>query len=257
MNPKPKPPMPGGEYTHVSDPGTPPLPPGIKVVGLIPVGDGGPGPLLPRVTRRKERKPLLPSRAEVEKLPRFARVAFAARCARRVFPILRRCWPSAPADHLATLENAVAVAEKCSSESGVDEAFAAAAAAYTVANNSESYRVLVATNAACGADPNYAVYLAARAAAEAADVAYFAVLADPAPVRVASGVAAVTAAAMLHVASDPRDLLVIRRDYTRFSWLAKAHGWTDETPVSPNVVGPFWPPGRVPRWAREANGPRE
>ena len=63
--------------------------------------------------------------------------------------------------------------------------------------------------------------------------------------------------AILRTSADPHDLLFIRRDFERFRWLAKKHGWTDDTPVSPDAVGPLWPPGRVPKWAREKNEPRE
>src|SRR4051812_44063685 len=55
-NPKSKPPGAGGEYTHISDPGTPALPPGVKVYNLVPVGDGGPGTPLPPVRPRKKRR---------------------------------------------------------------------------------------------------------------------------------------------------------------------------------------------------------
>jgi hypothetical protein len=61
---------------------------------------------------------------------------------------------------------------------------------------------------------------------------------------------------ILRVASDPRDLLFVRRDFDRLCSLVKVNGWTDKTPVPPDVFGPLWP-GRVPKWAREANGPRE
>jgi hypothetical protein len=102
LNPKPKPPMPGGEYTHISDPGTPPLPPGVKVVHLIPVGDGGPGPCPPRVTKRPKLKPMIPTAAEIAALPALARAALAARCAERVLPLIGRC------DCAASVEDAIA-----------------------------------------------------------------------------------------------------------------------------------------------------
>ena len=87
VNPKPKPPLPGGEYTFTTDTGRQGVRPGIPVVNLIPVGDGGPGPLLPRPP--KKRRPVLPTAAEVAALPRAARAAFAERCALRVEPLVR------------------------------------------------------------------------------------------------------------------------------------------------------------------------
>ena len=168
-NPKPNPPMPGGEYTHISDPGTPPLPQGVKVVNLIPVGDGGPGPLLPPMTRRKKPKPMLPSAEEIASLPRLARVAFAARCAARVQPLTGRADPT-------------------------------------------------------GQSPDAAV--------------------------------AAAAVTILRVSPKPGELVLFRHDFERLRRLAKANGWTDETPVPPEVFGPLWP-GRVPKWAREKHKPRE
>lgn len=49
MNPKPKPPMAGGEHTQFIDSGPQGVSPGATRVNLIPVGDGGPGPLLPPI----------------------------------------------------------------------------------------------------------------------------------------------------------------------------------------------------------------
>jgi nucleoside phosphorylase len=53
----------------------------------------------------------LPTSKEIQGLSRWARVAFAARCARRVLPMLRLYWPSIPEDHLVTLYRIVRNAE--------------------------------------------------------------------------------------------------------------------------------------------------
>lgn len=90
LNSRPKPPFPGGEAVYHFDSGPQPVSPGATRVKLIPVGDGGPGPLLPRVTRRpKKRKPVLPTAAELATLPHTTRAAFAARCALRVEPLVQ------------------------------------------------------------------------------------------------------------------------------------------------------------------------
>ena len=165
MNAKHPPPRPGGEYVHTGEPDTPPLPAGVQKVGLIPVGDGGPGPLLPRVTRApKKRKPVLPTAAELAALPGTARAAFAARCARRVEPLVQ-----------------------------LDTSADAAGAA---------------------------------------------------------------AVAILRAAPEPWALQFIRRDFDRVWRLAQANGWSDDTPVPPEVFGPLWPEGRVPKWATEATEPK-
>jgi hypothetical protein len=48
-----------------------------------------------------------------------------------------------------------------------------------------------------------------------------------------------------------RQLLCLRRDFDRLMFLAKKHGWTDDTDVPPTVFGPLWPAGIAPRWAEE------
>ena len=173
VNPRPKPPLPGGEFTFAIDTGPQPVRPGVSTVTLIPVGDSGPGPLLPLIIPRNIRSPLLPSVDEIAKLPKWARVAFATRCVERVSPT---------GEH--------------SSESNVDD--------------SQAVR----------------------------DVA----------VRAAS--------AILLVSSDSDELRYIRRDFSRFAFLARKNAWTDETPVLPDVIGPLWPRGRVPRWARKKTEPQ-
>lgn len=56
-------------------------------------------------------EPKLPTREDIAKLPRWARVAFAARCARRALPLFKQHWPAAPDVHLRAVELAVSVAE--------------------------------------------------------------------------------------------------------------------------------------------------
>lgn len=76
------------------------MPPAKSRGKLIPMGDGeglpyrpGPGALL------RKRVPLVPTSEEVARLPRWARVAFAARCARRVQPALSFFSDGAPEQH--------------------------------------------------------------------------------------------------------------------------------------------------------------
>ena len=109
VNPKPKPPMPGGEHTQFIDTGPQGISPGATRVNLIPVGDGGPGPLLPSVTRRRKPKPMLPSEAEIASLPRLARVAFAVRCIARVQPLTTGTAQAGESPDAAVAAAAVAI----------------------------------------------------------------------------------------------------------------------------------------------------
>ncbi len=58
------------------------------------------------------RKANIPDRVEIAALPRWARVAFAARCARRVQPLFRAGHPKAPQTHLKALDTAVMLSER-------------------------------------------------------------------------------------------------------------------------------------------------
>ena len=50
--------------------------------------------------------------ARFRKLPRWAIVAFAARCARRAQPVFDLGWPAAPRNYIEAIDHAIAIAEK-------------------------------------------------------------------------------------------------------------------------------------------------
>lgn len=54
----------------------------------------------------------LATKEEILQLPRWAQVAFAARCARRVEPLFLNNWPDAPLKHVEAVSHAVAAVEQ-------------------------------------------------------------------------------------------------------------------------------------------------
>jgi hypothetical protein len=70
----------------------------------------------------------LPTQEEIAALPRWAKVAFAARCTRRVLPVFKHNWPAAPKKHLDAVKKAVEVAERAASAAYASAAGASAAA---------------------------------------------------------------------------------------------------------------------------------
>jgi hypothetical protein len=48
---------------------------------------------------------------DIESLPHWGRVAFAARCARQALPYFHRAWPDAPAQRLEAVKRAIELAE--------------------------------------------------------------------------------------------------------------------------------------------------
>lgn len=80
----------------------------------------------------------LPMPEQLASLPRWARVVFAARCARRVHPLYGREWPSAAASHVDALDIAISLAEYSASVGRVNKvaAYSASRAASVFAYDS-------------------------------------------------------------------------------------------------------------------------
>ena len=187
-----------------------PVPP--KVFG--PMWPDGAPPGWPAAVESAEQG--LPAEEEIARLPRWARTALAARCARRVLPLFRYYWPGAPATETEAVNQAVEVAER------------AAATALNAPALSDT--------AIDPEDGREATVFARRAARCAARSAVAAASIDD----VVAAVDAADAAAHHTRADIAGD---IRRDFETVRALAGADGWTDETPVPQSVFGPLWPTG--------------
>jgi hypothetical protein len=189
----------------------------------------------------------LPTEEVISKLPRWAQVAFAARCARRVYPLLsyfgsnydselgernsvyyaerRAANPSTAVT--GTLSLGGVVVKDYETNPGFDGNNAAAAVFHTASN------ALWAANAS--ADRVY-TWVSAHAAAAAAN----AVLA------VQQGLSGREAAV--------RSAII--RDFDHLAHLAEWHHWTDDTPVPPEVFGPLWPEGPPSGWPADPDLPQ-
>lgn len=248
----PPPPATGGYEFEVMELGpavylTPP-PPVKARGGLIPAGDGEglpprPAPGLGR--RPQSRLPLVPTWAEVSRLPRWARIAFAARCARRVLPAFGY-FSKASESQVRAMQDAVESAERYA---------ATAATESTVLACSEAKGRLIQAISTNNADSDgqtpgipRPAFLTYQAALEATNL-------DPSITSSNDSVASADLAAslLLHTATIDTPLKAqlrcIRRDFARLKRLANEQKWTDDTPVPPEVFGPMWPPGVEPYWA--------
>jgi hypothetical protein len=151
-------------------------------------------------------------------LPRWAVVAFAARCARRVEPLFRRAWPSAPEHHVAAVAQAVAYSERCAAEASSSVEIAKMLALHAD----------LASHHAQGA-----TYSAAHAAANAAGtVAY--------PEDAATGAyyAAIDASDALRELAAESDTPILD-DLARLETAARDGAWTDATAVPPELFLPL------------------
>ena len=176
-------------------------------------------------------EPTLPTADDIAKLPRWARVAFAARCARRAFPFFAKHWPAVPAGHLKAVEAAIDVAEHAAdADAARDAAHAAFAAARAAADAADAHAAHAADAAAHAADATYAARK--QSLADARTPLRF----DSAS-HVAYATARAHAAARAAAEADARKQSVgaIVADFELLSLLAAKGRWTDDTPVPPTV----------------------
>lgn len=206
----------------------------------------------------------IPTKAEIAKLPVVARVAFAARCARRVQPSFTVAWTNAPEDHVRAIETALARVEH-----------------YTRAPRSETIiAVWAARAAACAAKAASHAVIASRYATtfgtrvDFDDAAADAINANSYAARVSTYLDSAnndnieTAAARYADVADDDNAVddafraiaiattigvtaAIRRDLDLLLHASKTENWTDDTPVPPEFFGPMWPDGPPEGWPEE------
>lgn len=169
---------------------------------------------------------------EIARLPRWAQVAFAARCARRVLVLYERVKMSTGPRRF------IEIAE-----------FAAAQG--RAADTTDT------TDAAVAADFLSAAGGAAAAAVAAFDVASAdeAAFADEAaPVNAARPYIAALAADAAAPGDNAAIAHAMREDLRSLLHSSMAEDWTDETPVPPEFFAPLWPDG-APEWAQDDQSP--
>jgi|GEM_PF-6759775 len=178
---------------------------------------------------------LFPAVEDIEKLPQWARVAFAARCARRVLPLVKRFWKTAPLEQLKSLDVAVKTAENPNVVPSADLTTICNAATAAI----EEVRAAFAFQ--CAQAGAYAAARAVRAAvvyaAHASNRASHASELDSAIECISA-----TAESMFWAATvgTIKSLTAPIRDFELLRWLAEKDQWTDDTPVPPSVFGQMW-----------------
>ncbi len=168
----------------------------------------------------------LPSEEEIAKLPRWARVAFAARCARRVLPLPKHRRPETPDDHVGRFAYAIGVAEMCAGIAAADP-------------DARSAYVALAKVSLQGAGSAIDALIAAGLAGTFETV-------DSGKLNAHVMIAVRSASGDAVPIADIHS--VIRRDFDHLSSLAEWQQWDDDTPVPPEVFGPLWPEGPPKGW---------
>ncbi len=172
----------------------------------------------------------------LQNLPRWAAVAFAARCVRRLQPLFTDLWPNASRQQIDTIDRAISVTEKAAAMAtevpeftGDDLIAGFASEVEHAATAAHAYISGVIAHAA--EEAVRAAITHREAAATASNLAAFAI-ANPAIAP------AVTLKAQL----------AMRRDLELLFDAARRERWTDATPVAPTFFGPIWPEGAPDGW---------
>jgi hypothetical protein len=159
----------------------------------------------------------LPNVKEIADLPRWARVAYAARNARRVLPFFRFAWPDASARQQEQIVRAVILAER-SAQHGFS--------VFEEALKFDGFMMHLGDHAS-------------RTAGAALIVAGKVVDPD-------------AQAKLIYEASQSVKMVgetqYARADFERLRSECKQGQWTDSDRVSPEVFGPLWPKGPPPGW---------
>jgi hypothetical protein len=170
----------------------------------------------------------LPTKAEVAKLPHLARVAFAARCARRVLSLLQNGTHQPQHYYIDPALAATELAEQT-------------AMGWEIAPH-HLMEIVDSLNGFVGDMELSSVVTAAKVAAVAA----------------AGNSKDAELAAKFAIGAFPaRDLSTsFRRDFDHLARLTEWQHWTDDTPVPPEVFGPLWPEGPPKGWPADPDTPQ-
>ncbi len=208
----------------------------------------------------------------LDSLPRLAVAAFAARCARRVQPLLQAFSPTAHAGELERLGNSIDAAEEFAikgllnrvvahevrgSAQVMAEAigdlkveanavFAAAAAEWALDDPPRHATEVVREALIAGWLPLGFPYGSKQVGfRNSFAVAEVAREAGPFPLRILA-----TLAALPMKATEwwPQFRRAVSEDFTKVSSAAREGEWGDSTPVSAAFFGPFWPHGVPASW---------
>jgi hypothetical protein len=173
------------------------------------------------------KKPKVPTFNDIVELPYWARIAFAARCARRVQPIFSAAWPNAPQKWGTAVEQAISFAENAA---GSGKANPTILIYFTFPNAYKAAEAAKTTKVTKAAKVAYAATYAALASSGSNEYA-----------------AELTAkvSQFAHNANHST-LQEMQRDFDKLKIESNREKWTDNTPVSRDFFGPLWLKGKEP-----------
>lgn len=177
--------------------------------------------------------PILPSEDEIAELPRWARVAFAARCARHgEFAYMAR-FPDEGGRASTVVNELIREVERTA-------LFGARPSSLKTRNDftDTELRVFIRDLVMPAFEASWQSY-------------------DSVSSVIATAVAATASAnAIASIAESSLGNKAIRRDFDHLLKLAEWQKWTDDTPVPPEVFGPLWPEGPPKGWPADPDVPQ-
>lgn len=176
----------------------------------------------------------VPTEEELAELPRWARVAFAARCARRVQPLYAHFGDDLSEANLAAVETAIDLSERAAASASID------AGEGEAASNAADAAVGIATGANAAALTAVAAIDAAMITVTCSD------LDDALPAVCLSAISAAAASENRGFVQATVSAIWLDFDLLRAS--AERDSLTDDSPVPPDVFGPIWPNGAPEGW---------
>lgn len=176
----------------------------------------------------------------VGELPRWAQLAFAARCARRVEFIVLQDWPGAPEEYVNLIEQSITHVESAANnpQNATEDAVIARDAAASITDeHAQKF------NSSSSDSRDIPAILALYSASEAAYIGSRVTDGDYSNLISAVSLTASSALKAAHKISDRAGEVVqagIQRDFELLVYYGEIHSWNDDSPVSPDVFGTMW-----------------
>jgi hypothetical protein len=192
----------------------------------------------------------IPKKEEIVKIPVFAMIAFAARCARRVQPLFVACWTDAPKKYIQAIEDAISLAEKTAKTGehpDQEEKKSVSNILYEAIDAAERDYVIdtyVALSAKCALDAATKVPLKAATGLPRTAANYIADYASKA-------VDAAAQAAKKYLSTDDTYKVFLKAvwsDFDKLKTKAKEKGWSNSSPIPKHFFGDLWPEGKPNGW---------
>jgi hypothetical protein len=172
-------------------------------------------------------------------LPRWAAVALACRCARRIQPLFAAGWPRVTTQRAARVDRAIQAAESAAAKGGT------AIIPRSAGNSANSV-----VHQASEAEEKGQAHSVASVAASAATYAALAAAEKNVSTR-SSWISNAVGCGHVYPAGPQLAKALdaeINCDLKRLLQAARQQGWTDETAVSLDFLGPLWAKGEPPVW---------